>query len=88
MSNENTHFAVGWCLDIHDVAVAKLIAGRQKDIDFIENLLRLQLANPETIRKRLDQVANLDSRIRNLAEGFLDQSILNATHHRLPKLGL
>ena len=28
--NENTHGATGWCLEVHDLAVSKLAAGREK----------------------------------------------------------
>ncbi len=31
--------ATGWCLDPHDLAVAKLIAGRPKDNDFVDILI-------------------------------------------------
>lgn len=35
--NENTRGATGWCLELHDLAVSKLIAGREKAIDFISS---------------------------------------------------
>ncbi len=75
VSNENTAFAVGWCLEVHDVAVAKLIAGREKDIEFIKNLLDYGLADLKTIRKRLDEVAKLDPQIRELRGKYLDHAI-------------
>ncbi len=50
--NENTGGAVGWCLDVHDLGVAKLVAGREKDIAFVKALLRHALAEPETLRTR------------------------------------
>lgn len=30
--NENTRGATGWCLEPHDLAVSKLVAGREKDL--------------------------------------------------------
>jgi len=44
--NENTSGAIGWCLEVHDVAVAKLAVGRPKDLEFIEGIIRHKLANP------------------------------------------
>jgi uncharacterized nucleotidyltransferase DUF6036 len=32
--NENTGGATGWCLEAHDLAISKLIAGRERDWDF------------------------------------------------------
>ena len=31
---EGTRGATGWCLEVHDLVVAKLVAGREKDLDF------------------------------------------------------
>ena len=33
--NENTAGATGWCLEVHDLAISKLVAGRERDIDFL-----------------------------------------------------
>ena len=30
--NENTGGATGWCLEVHDLIVSKLVAGRDKDL--------------------------------------------------------
>lgn len=30
INNENTGGAIGWCLDVHDLALSKLVAGRDK----------------------------------------------------------
>ena len=51
--NENTGGGTGLCLEVHDLAVSKLVAGREKDMDFIAALLRHRLARSETIRERL-----------------------------------
>jgi len=36
LSNENTGGATGLCLDVHDLALSKYAAGREKDKDLIE----------------------------------------------------
>ena len=45
--NENTGGGTGLCLEVHDLAVSKLVAGREKDLDFVGALLRHGLANSE-----------------------------------------
>lgn len=51
--NENTGGGTGLCLEIHDLAVSKLVAGREKDLVFVSSLLRHGLIRMETIRARL-----------------------------------
>lgn len=43
----------GWCLERHDLAAAKLAAGRQKDYEFVEALLDAGLLDLATIAARL-----------------------------------
>jgi len=52
--NENTGGGTGLCLEVHDLAVSKIVAGREKDLSFIGGLLRHCLANPEVVRDRLE----------------------------------
>jgi hypothetical protein len=51
--NQNTGGGTGLCLEIHDLAVSKLVAGREKDLAFIQGLLRHRLAQMEILRTRL-----------------------------------
>ncbi len=44
----------GWCLERHDLAAAKLAAGRQKDYEFVEALLAVGLLDLATIAARLE----------------------------------
>jgi hypothetical protein len=53
IQNENTGGGAGLCLEVHDLAVSKLVAGREKDLSFVRSILRHGLANPEVISKRL-----------------------------------
>lgn len=64
--NENTRGATGWCLEVHDLAVSKLIAGRNKDRVFVAALFRHQLADPILVRNRLEQT-ELTGELRALA---------------------
>ncbi len=46
LRNENTRGCTGWCLEPNDLALSKLIAGREKDLEFVSALLREGLASP------------------------------------------
>jgi hypothetical protein len=50
--NENTGGGTGLCLEVHDLAVSKLVAGREKDLAFVANLLRHGLAAISTLQFR------------------------------------
>jgi hypothetical protein len=52
LRNENTGGATGWCLEVHDLAASKLVAGREKDLDFVQVMLREKMLNPETLAER------------------------------------
>jgi hypothetical protein len=61
--NENTSGGTGLCLEIHDLAVSKLVAGREKDIDFLNGLLRHSLMQVPILRERLAQTALTPDRL-------------------------
>lgn len=46
----------GWCLEPHDLCVAKLCALREKDINFVTALLNAGLVDAETLAERLPTV--------------------------------
>lgn len=46
----------GWCVEVHDLAVSKLAAGRPKDLAYVEALFRHGLADPEEVARRVDAV--------------------------------
>ena len=53
MAGENTGFIRGWCLEVNDLAIAKLVAGRSKDLDFLRHLVQGGYAAPATFKDRL-----------------------------------
>lgn len=53
-SNGNT---VAKCLEIHDLAVSKLVAGREKDHEFLEAALASDLIRIDELLSRLDLAA-------------------------------
>lgn len=60
---ENTGGATALCLEVHDLAISKLIAGRPKDNDFVRGLIQHGIANTSILSTRLDMVT-VDSSIR------------------------
>jgi hypothetical protein len=61
VQNLNTGGGTGLCLEVHDLAVSKLVAGREKDIEFVGALFHHKLARVEIIRVRLDLTTLSDS---------------------------
>ena len=62
--NENTGGGTGLCLEIHDLAISKLVAGREKDVDFIGGLLRHRLVKVPVIRDRLNKISLTPERLQ------------------------
>jgi hypothetical protein len=54
--NENTRGAQGLCLEVHDLLVAKAIAGREKDVSFLREASQHRMAKPEILLQRLATV--------------------------------
>jgi len=75
--NENTGGATGWCLEVNDLAASKLVAGRQKDLDFVGLLLHEKMVSAETLGNRVgalplppDRMELVHNRFRRLQVGF------------------
>ncbi len=78
LRNENTKYKTGWCLEPHDLAASKLIAGRDKDIGFVRAMLKHNLIEAELVRERLKTVAD-DGRVATAVQR-LDR-IIRASGH-------
>jgi len=65
--NENTGGGTALCLEVHDLAVSKLVAGREKDLAFVSSLLRHRLVDSGTVQVRLEQTA-LSNEARELCQ--------------------
>jgi hypothetical protein len=53
IKNENTNNISGLCLEVHDLAISKMIAQRPKDLEFVQELVRHDMIQKETMLKRL-----------------------------------
>lgn len=56
--------ATAWCLEPHDLWISKAIAGRPKDIEFCDALVKRRLVRAEALRERLAKMKGLDERVR------------------------
>lgn len=81
--NENTRGTTGWCLDPGDLAVSKLVAGRGKDLDWLQNLLDHRLVPAGVILSRLDETVFATPDQRELALARLE-----LLKKRIPTSGL
>lgn len=72
LKNKNTGGGVGLCLEINDLACSKLVAGREKDLEFVGALLRHNLAHPETIKERLSS-SPLSEELQAICQGRLER---------------
>ncbi len=71
VSNENTGGITGLCLHPADLAISKMIAGREKDLDYVGILLKQELVDEDEIRSLLqelpqDQVDRVESLLKRL----------------------
>jgi hypothetical protein len=71
--NENTRGAKGLCLEVHDLLVSKLIAGREKDFDYFKEAARHHMADPEELLRRL-ATAEIAPEIREKARAAIWRS--------------
>lgn len=68
----DTQGAKELCLDPHDLAVSKYIAGREKDRIFTSALVAKGLLDHGLLRQRLSET-KVDERVRSAAEAAMDQ---------------
>jgi hypothetical protein len=53
LHNDNTGGATGWCLEVHDLASSKLVAGRDRDREYVRVLLRERMIEPAALEQRV-----------------------------------
>jgi len=53
VSNANTAGVEGLCLEVHDLAISKYVAGRAKDLEFTRELARHRMTDRAQLLERL-----------------------------------
>ena len=76
IENDNTANVVGKCLEPHDLIVSKLYAGREKDIVFVSEAIRVDIVDVNVIRSRIMMVSKNDH-IRQVVIDRLHRIISN-----------
>jgi hypothetical protein len=56
VESPNTLGIRGWCLEVHDLTLSKLVAGRRKDLEFAAAVEAAQMVDPRTLRERLVRI--------------------------------
>jgi hypothetical protein len=75
LKNENDEI-IAFCVEIHDVAVSKLIAGREKDFEFLQVAFQSEYLQIHTFLERAETILQspsseaLPPRLQNLIEKF------------------
>jgi hypothetical protein len=72
VQNENTRGAAGLCLEVHDLAISKLIPWREKDQRFVRALVTHAMVEEKTLRERLAKTELVDA-LRTASEARLDR---------------
>ena len=67
VKNDNTNGVTGYCLEVHDLAVSKMVAMRPKDLKFVQELVRHDLIDKKTVLRRLKQT-DLEDSIRRVVQ--------------------
>lgn len=73
----DTGAAEAVCLEPHDLVLAKLVAGREKDYEFADALIASGLVDPEVLLDRVDDlpvVGAIQRRVRTFIEKRLDST--------------
>lgn len=81
LRNANTGNAIGWCIEVHDLILAKLAAGRDKDVRFCEIAARAGLVNTSTLRARIPLMTSHIANIGRLY-GYVERLEALVPHQR------
>jgi len=72
VANENTRSVRGWCLEVHDLAIAKYAAGPENGLEFTAALIRHRMISRVTMLERL-AITTLDPQLRALTYARIER---------------
>ena len=72
IKNPNTGGVEGLCLEVHDLAISKYVAGREKDLAFTRELARQKFTKKPILLERLSST-RLDPRLGRLVKGRIQR---------------
>jgi len=72
VENANTGGYAGLCLEVHDLAISKYVAGREKDLEFTRELALHGMTDKETLVARL-AATKLDAALARAVRGRIER---------------
>ena len=63
---------VAWCLDLHDLWLAKAVAGRPKDLEFCRAFVHEGHVDPDVLRKRFKSITDLTDPVITVVSSLID----------------
>jgi hypothetical protein len=78
IENPNTCGVAGLCLEVHDLAVAKHAAGREKDLEFTRQLARHGMTESKTLLTRLKDT-EVPAEVRKIIEARIRRDAAQAS---------
>lgn len=73
--NPNTLGITGLCLEVHDLAISKYVAGREKDLEFTRELAKHRMTDKATLLARLRETKVPDA-LRAVVMGRVERHFL------------
>ncbi len=81
--NSNTRGVTGWCLEAHDLALSKYVAGRHKDLAFTRAMVDAGLLGKKALLQRL-RTMELEEGHRRLVSARIERDFSDAARVRAP----
>ncbi|MDR2214884.1 MAG: hypothetical protein LBE59_03470 [Nevskiaceae bacterium] len=75
--NPNTRGVTGLCLEVHDLAISKYVAGREKDREFTKALAQHRMTSRTTLRAR-ERVTDLPTELRKVVRTRIERDFAKA----------
>jgi hypothetical protein len=74
LQNENTNYVCGQCLEIHDLIISKLYARRDKDMEFLQAAITLNIVSKITLLDRLENTFDISFDILKYMKYNIDKA--------------
>lgn len=68
LKTDATRGVTGWCLEVHDLVASKIIAGREKDVEYLRHALDSGIVDRDVLLERVQSMP-IDLATRSAAEG-------------------
>jgi hypothetical protein len=78
ISNPNTVGVTGLCLEVHDLAISKYVAGREKDREFTRELAQQGMTRRTTLLAR-ERDTDLSAELRKIVEARIERDFKGLT---------